>query len=257
MKTYLVVLSVLSLGSLWLSTANAKPVPTHREPFALVELFTSEGCSSCPPADRVLQALHRDRAGAGERVYVLSFHVDYWNRLGWVDPFSDAAYSDRQRAYARAFRSRTVYTPQMVVNGRDEFVGSRAKQASDTVDHALQATPRPEVGVGFKVGLDAEGSAASVDWRLDRLPDGVVLNVAVVEDGLTVEVPRGENHGRTLTHDGVVRAWQTISLDAKYGQVTLDLPSDLDASRSAVIAFVQDRKTMQVLGAHREALSGK
>ncbi|MEM1028011.1 MAG: DUF1223 domain-containing protein [Planctomycetota bacterium] len=255
MKTYLVALSVLSLGTLWLSAANAKPIETHRGPFAVVELFTSEGCSSCPPADRVLQRLHRDHGAEGERVFVLSFHVDYWNRLGWEDPFSRSEFSQRQRAYAQAFNQRSVYTPQMVVNGRSEFVGSREDQARREVERVLRPDQTAEVGVGLAAAAPEDDQRLQVDWRLDRLPGDIVLNVAVVEDGLSIDVPRGENHGQTLRHDGVVRGFQTITPTAKHGSLSIPLPQDLDPAASAVVAFVQDEKTKRIIGAHRISLT--
>lgn len=254
MKTYLVVLSVLSLGTLWLSTANAKAIETHREAFAVVELFTSEGCSSCPPADEVLQRLQRDHGADGERVFVLSFHVDYWNRLGWADPFSAPAYSQRQRDYAHALGNRSIYTPQMVINGETEFVGSREAVAQREVERVLQPGHMADVGVGLAIHTQRDAKTIDIDWRLDRLPDGAVLNLAVVENGLSIDVPRGENRGQTLRHDGVVRVLHTLTPSAKHGSVTLELPQDLAPAQSAVVAFVQDDRTMHILGAHRVGL---
>src|SRR5215831_17181987 len=106
-------------------------------PFAVVELFTSEGCSSCPPADALLADLKSYANGTDKNIYVLSFHVDYWNRLGWRDPFSDAAYSARQTQYDQHFGS-SVYTPQMIVNGKQQFVGSEKKTASEAIAAALK-----------------------------------------------------------------------------------------------------------------------
>ena len=99
------------------------------EPFAVVELFTSEGCSSCPPAEALLNQIHPRAAKSGQRIYTLAFHVDYWDRLGWKDPFSEAAYSQRQNSYANGFGEDRIYTPQMIVNGRGGFVGSDAGEA--------------------------------------------------------------------------------------------------------------------------------
>ncbi|MEO0514670.1 MAG: DUF1223 domain-containing protein [Planctomycetota bacterium] len=254
MKTYLVALTVLSLGTLWLSTANAKPIPTHRGPFAVVELFTSEGCSSCPPAERLLNQINQDHGAEGERVFVLAFHVDYWNRLGWTDPFSDPAYAQRQREYAAAFNNRSIYTPQMVVNGQAEFVGSRAAEAHRQIRQTRQADRPADVGVGLKVRRDADTQTLHIDWQIDHVIDGTALQFAVVEDGLVTDVTRGENRGKTLEHDGVVRVFYTLQPEGTRGFFTLNHPDDLQPKRAAVVAFLQDLNTMKIIGAHRVAL---
>lgn len=257
MKTYLVALTVISLGTLWLSTANAKPIPTHRGPFAVVELFTSEGCSSCPPAERLLNELNREHGAADERVFVLAYHVDYWNRLGWTDPFSDPAYSQRQREYAAAFNNRSIYTPQMVVNGRAEFVGSRATQARNEIRQARQPDRQAKVGVGLAVHHEQDTNTTRINWQLDRAIDGTVLHFAVVEDGLVTDVPRGENRGKTLEHDGVVRVFHSLQTHDTLGSFDLDMPDNLQPQHVSVIAFVQDENTMDIIGAHRVALIQK
>jgi len=251
MKTYLLALTVLSLAAPSLSTAKAEPLPTQRGPFAVVELFTSEGCSSCPPAERLLNKINGDLGAEDERVFVLAFHVDYWNRLGWTDPFSDPAYSQRQRDYAAAFGNRSIYTPQMIVNGGAEFVGSNAAEAQKQIRQARQPERPAEVGVGLAVHHDADAHTLEIDWQLDRPTKRAALHFAVVEDGLTTDVPRGENRGKTLEHDGVVRVFLTLQNDDTRGLLTLDLPQDLDPQRAAVIAFVQEHKTMNIIGAHR------
>jgi len=118
-----ILFTVLSLPILF-GTCHSQPKASYFEPVAVVELFTSEGCSSCPPADRILSRLTAETQRDHRRIYTLSFHVDYWDRLGWRDPYSSSANSDRQRQYAELMKLQSVYTPQMIVNGRIEFVGS-------------------------------------------------------------------------------------------------------------------------------------
>ncbi|HEU4536787.1 MAG TPA: DUF1223 domain-containing protein, partial [Polyangiaceae bacterium] len=130
---------------------DAKPAPPGA--FALVELFTSEGCSSCPPADEALDELAVDAERRGLPVYALSFHVDYWNSLGWVDPFSTSAYTHRQEAYAGRAGSRGLYTPQMFVNGGEGFIGSDRGRARRDVDRALGAAPPAAPRLGLRVDL--------------------------------------------------------------------------------------------------------
>ncbi len=214
-------------------------------PVAVVELFTSEGCSSCPPADQLLVDL-AERGDAG--LLVLAFHVDYWNRLGWRDPFSDAAYSQRQRAYARSFASGRVYTPQMIVNGRREFVGSRRREAEAAVRQALEQP----ASAGITLRPSMIGDVVSVEYAVDGAPSGAVLHLALVQRRAEQAIPRGENKGRTLRHANVVRAFETVLADA--GTQTLTLPRGLQPNEAAIIAYVQHPETMHIAGAAQAAL---
>jgi len=206
----------------------------------LVELFTSEGCSSCPPADAVLARLHREQPVPGVQLIVLSEHVDYWNSLGWKDPFSAALFSDRQGQY-----SGHIYTPQAVVDGRADVLGSderaivRAVTAAGREPHGtLRLTATPS-GVRIAVtGLSGHSDAE--------------VMVAVVEDGLVSQVERGENAGRTLAHTAVVRALQRGgTIPAVADHWTNEVPVSLDGSwrRPRVVAFVQDARSRRILAA--------
>jgi hypothetical protein len=217
-------------------------------PFAVVELFTSEGCSSCPPADNLLGEIVRDADKRQQRVFGLSFHVDYWNGLGWRDPYSDTAFSRRQRQYARAFKSDQVYTPQMVVNGSTEFIGSDRTQARKHIDSALKQPVR----VAVKLSQEPKADSTSVvfAYEVRRAARGSVLNVAVVERGLVSKVKQGENGGRTLRHENVVRTLKTGLLgESTKGTIQLKLPADLVRKNSSAIGYVQDPDTWAILGA--------
>ncbi len=174
----------------------ASPPPRAADPPAaagvvVAELFTSQGCSSCPPAERVLSELARDRAD----VIALAFHVDYWDRLGWVDPWARAAWSARQEAYARGDGDR-VYTPALVINGGGAVVGSRRAAVTDALARARRL---PVIaGTAQLVGGAVEVAAA--------VPAGATGAVAIVEDALVTQVAAGENQGETLRNDRVVRA---------------------------------------------------
>jgi len=142
MKINLLAIGLLAVANL---SANG-PLPPN-PPVAVIELFTSQGCSSCPPADKLLtETVNRAKAGQ-QSVYALSFHVDYWNRLGWSDPYSDARYSARQRQYARQLNTATIYTPQAVINGRQEFVGSNRTRLNTLLADALK---HPASGLGCR-----------------------------------------------------------------------------------------------------------
>src|SRR5262245_58864403 len=167
----------------------------------LVELFTSEGCSDCPPADGVLQKLVDASPVPGAQVVGLGQHVDYWDRLGWKDRFSSAALTERQRVYANRFASESIYTPQMVVDGRAEFVGSDASAGRKAIERAL-TTAHGVLALELRSGAPNQlsVSVAAHDLPAFDRGDHADIVVAVTEDRLRSEVTRGENHGRTLTH---------------------------------------------------------
>ena len=217
---------------------------------ALLELYTSEGCDSCPPADRWLSATFPPGAD-GARVVPLAFHVDYWDRLGWKDRFASSSWTERQYAVARAARSSLVYTPQVVLQGRD----FRGWQNEDGTRHALAAAlARP---ARAEIALEAErrgdAVAVSATARVRNVVDrrGAALYVVLAENGLVSAVTAGENAGRTLRHDHVVRALQgPFAFDG--GEVARDVALSLPTERgtaSEVIAFVQNVETADVLQA--------
>jgi hypothetical protein len=215
---------------------------------AVVELFTSEGCSSCPPADRLLGQIDERARAEGSRVFPLAFHVDYWNSLGWIDPFSDAAYSNRQREYARALHLESIYTPEMIVNGRREFVGSSRENAEEALSEALS---RPEENtIALHLGTGREYGDILVEYDVTGEHRGRVLNIALVESDLTVKVPRGENSGRTLHHDNVVRQFTIVRIDsAERGDLSIPVVESAQRKKLLVIAYVQDTLSMNVTGA--------
>lgn len=219
-----------------LTTAVLAAAPTQCErssngaPPLRVELYTSEGCSSCPPADEWLSRLHIDR-----RV-LLAFHVDYWDDLGWPDRFADARFSQRQRELAARARSRTVYTPEVAVEGR-EYRGWRKglPQAPTTAGPPLSARIRIDTGVSVTL-LTTEGFPAKAKAHL-----------AITENGLFTEVRAGENRGKQLRHDHVVRAFaEPVPLSQR---LTLDLPADLDHAQARLHLWVEDAQgqTLQAL----------
>ncbi|HZR26427.1 MAG TPA: DUF1223 domain-containing protein, partial [Vicinamibacterales bacterium] len=199
----------LALAAVIVGVAN--PVsPVIARHVVLAELFTSEGCSSCPPADRLLQTIAATSPVPGVEVIGLEEHVDYWDRLGWRDPFSSSAFTDRQSEYAhRVFRSTQIYTPQLVVDGAFEAVGS---DGASTRAAIADAAAQPAAAV--VVHASAVGDRANVDVAVDasRIHRDEVgdIVVAVVGDGLVSVVRAGENGGRTLVHGGIVRSLITI-----------------------------------------------
>lgn len=251
---------VLILLAMLTTQGNAAEKPVAAG-VAVIELFTSQGCSSCPPADRLLSQLASDARYAG-KVIPLSFHVDYWNYIGWTDPFSSADFSQRQRAYAqRAFRSHRVYTPQVVVNGREECVGSREDLVRAKVRAALAEVPAARVTI--EPGPAAAGGLpVKVSARLARSPGpgDLELWVALYQDGLETRVGSGENASKSLHNDRVVRRFvKALTLSGAAGaegsaEVTLKLDRGWKREALGVAAFLQDPKTLAIHGAAAKAL---
>jgi hypothetical protein len=214
---------------------SANPSTTRT---VLAELFTSEGCSSCPPADDVLAALDRDLAPHG--LIALSFHVDYWDDLGWPDPYASPLFTARQRTYATAFGERGVYTPQLVIAGREGFVGSDAHRARAAIRAQLESTT---VTIPLRIEAKRESpTSLRVHWST-ALPPGTRLYLAAVEPTATTRVPRGENAGRTLRHIQVVRALDSAAEPEGNRLLTVSTPTSLQA-----VAWIQS-PTLEVLAA--------
>ena len=218
-----------------------------KQPFALVELFTSEGCSSCPPADELLGEIAAGAQKGRRRIFPLGFHVDYWDYLGWKDSFSNPAYTQRQHVYADALRASSLYTPQMIVNGFEGFVGSDRRRALGVIEKAL--TRPAQVAVSLRVSTAQDSNSYAIEYGVTPVPVGAVLNVALVQGGLVTKVTSGENAGRTLRHENVVRLFRTVSLgpDGK-GTVQFERPSSMKEGGQAIV-YVQDPRTMEILGA--------
>lgn len=218
----------------------------------VVELFTSQGCSSCPPADALLASIGSDPA-YGDRVVALSYHVDYWNRIGWEDPFSAAAWTQRQHDYGRVLRLGNVYTPQAIVNGSDQFVGSDR----NSMKRAIADAAAPVAEVAVSATLAGGEVKASVNAKLTGSVDAAeyFVYVALTEREITTKVLRGENSGRTLVNDHVVRRLERpIRLIGRMGSqgdgdVKFDLDPSWKADRLEVVAFVQDPDSMRIVGA--------
>jgi hypothetical protein len=208
--------------------------------FAVVELFTSEGCSSCPPADDAVSAIIKEYP---DQVYVLGFHVDYWNHLGWKDAFSMAAFSERQRQYAEVFDLNSIYTPQIVVNGITQFTGSDKNKLQNTVASELNKVRT--VGIQLNASCNDQKNVL-VNYKVNAAEKGIV-NIALVQLHATSAVSNGENKGRNLTHINIVRAFKTFA--ENMGSASFVIPNGLSSKDCKIIAFVQDKSSMHITGA--------
>ncbi|HZP24200.1 MAG TPA: DUF1223 domain-containing protein [Terriglobales bacterium] len=211
----------------------------------VVELFTSEGCSSCPPADALLMKLSQQHAGAGTELVLLGEHVDYWNYIGWTDRFSSAQFSQRQSDYGRALHS-SVYTPQMVIDGSTEFVGSDASVARRNIAAAAKDPKPAQVTLRWD-----SNNRLHISVQSSSTEHSTVL-LAVTEDGLSTSVEAGENGGRTLNHAAVVRQLREIGAVDKgafEANVNATPHAGWDAAELKIVVLVQDPASMKILGA--------
>jgi hypothetical protein len=238
--------------------AAAAPAQT-----VVVELFTSEACSSCPPADQVLLRLGAVSPGTilrgpqqpipappGVEIIAMGEHVDYWDDLGWKDRFSSPLFSARQQDYGKAFHLESVYTPQIVVNGQKGVLGSDARAVRDAIVKAAKEA-HAEVSISM-------ASPQTISYRVSKLPPGsheIDILLGVTEDGLNTPVYGGENNGHRLYHAAVVRSITNVGrLDPKRpgeysATAQLNLRPDWIRANVRLVLFVQDRTNRHILGA--------
>ena len=217
--------------------------------FAVVELFTSEGCSSCPPADVLIAKI--DREYKNRPVYILAYHVDYWNRLGWKDKFSDARYSARQRQYANWLSLNSVYTPQIVVNGAREFIGSEERTLRSAIQHALanKATHSLQISIAKQTGNNL-----TLNYTTDLKASDYELVVATINPNSVSKIGNGENKGKTLSHVQIVSDYKKFSLNGKTsGHINLTAKGSATKPLNPIeiIAFLQNSKTGKIIAAAR------
>jgi hypothetical protein len=226
------------------SAPQAQAADVPRRPVVL-ELFTSEGCSSCPPADALLRRLANERTIAGAEVIPLELHVDYWNSLGWADPFSSPVYSARQRAYSEAMGRRGSYTPQLVVDGTAELLGSHESGARHAIEAASSA---PKA----KVEIERDGAKFVISVAQQPSAAGAEVLVGVTESNLTTAVPRGENGGQTLAHGPVVRDLRHAGTVGANGTFRAPFEASLAgvrADQARIFAFLQRPSDLKIVGA--------
>ncbi|HKM68182.1 MAG TPA: DUF1223 domain-containing protein [Candidatus Acidoferrum sp.] len=227
----------------------------------LVELFTSEGCSSCPPADALLKKLSEQQPVEGVQIVALEEHVDYWNNLGWADPYSSNEYSQRQSDYAQVFGNDGVYTPQMVVDGRKEFVGSHGTEAREAIQKAASL---PKAEVALTAGANFSSDMRVLEIQIKNLSevslhDTAELWVAVTEKDLQTDVKAGENSGETLKHAAVVRSLRKVDSlrdSAVYkGQTQLSLDPKWKKENLTAVVFVAEKRSRKIIGVATTALN--
>jgi hypothetical protein len=204
----------------------------------IIELFTSQGCSSCPAADKNLTEILQKAAKEGQPVYGLSFHVDYWNYIGWKDPYSSKAFTEQQRKYSEQLGLSSIYTPQMIVNGTDEFVGANKNASERAITKALNQPSEYQIAIG---GRSYANGKLKVNYSIapnSKIEKGDVINLAIVEKSLENYVPRGENSGRKLHHDNVVKWFSSFPLKEK-GELEIAV-SHWNEKKYVLVVYIQN-----------------
>ncbi|MBS1920860.1 MAG: DUF1223 domain-containing protein [Bacteroidetes bacterium] len=244
-KLFLALLIVSSLAIF--ATAFIKkniPVIKGQKGFAVIELFTSEGCSSCPSADEALGEIQNEYKN--KNVLVLGFHVDYWDHLGWKDAFSSPEFTERQKYYSSIFNLSSIYTPQAVINGQYEFVGSDKNKIVDLVEEQLKSRPSKIINL-----LASESIKGDVDVKFsvnERASSKDQLILLLIERAAVTNVKRGENNGRTLYHINIVRKISSRQVSAGEQIESFNLPSDLSKGNAFIASFLQNKKTGAISG---------
>jgi len=212
--------------------------------FAVIELFTSEGCSSCPPADNLVAKIEKE--SKDQPIYILAYHVDYWDRLGWKDTFSNPDYSKRQRDYASHLKLQSVYTPQIIINGATEMIGSEEGAVRNAIKTSLQTPATAQLTLNV---LRVDDRQVDIKYNASGTDKNTVLLVAALQKNAQTRVAKGENGGRTLSHVQIVRKLQQFNVTGNNGTVKVTLPKGLDFENGEMIGFLQNISTGKIAGA--------
>ena len=239
MKKYFFAVIILVALSFAIISFLKKSETKAGKGFAVVELFTSEGCSSCPPADEAVAEISKQYKS---NVFILGYHVDYWNYLGWKDIYSNSAYSNRQKQYASLLKLNSVYTPQIIVNGKTEFVGSDKNKLQQTISKELTNEMIKPFDISAK---STDDKNVVVNLKTDN-NSNEIINVALVQLQAQSNVKRGENNGKQLHHINIVRDLKTIDAFSKQFSVNFILPDGLAKKDFEIIIFSQNKNNLQI-----------
>jgi hypothetical protein len=216
------------------------------EPVVVLQLFTSQGCSSCPPADALLKRM--TESPGSESLFCIAYHVDYWNYIGWEDPFSHSTYTAKQRAFAAKFGNGQIYTPQLVINGKEHHVGSDAARITSRIE-AYREVPSSNsvmVSASRKVGRELQ-----LDYEVLGPFEGRIIRAVLVLDESVTQVKRGENRNRDLMNTHIAIAEVSKRLTAPEGTLMLDIPSTVSAEGTYHLVILTETDTMDITGATR------
>ncbi len=217
------------------------------DPVIVLELFTSQGCSSCPPADDLLARIKREST---ENIIALSYHVDYWNYIGWEDPFSHKKYSTRQGRYNKKFRYHSNYTPQLVVNGKEHFVGSDASKLKERINFYRVLEPENRIEI---TGLSKNTKVVNFQYKVDGPITGKLIRAVLVIDKRTTLVRRGENRNRKLTNNNIVVAEVTEILQKPHGSISVTIPQLVNLNDKLQLIVLTETEDQDISGANKSA----
>ncbi len=256
----LIILSFIAFFSACsMQNVESMPIVTEQNPAAkdqnkdkkkqpvLIELYTSEGCSSCPPADKALAFLEKEQPYMQAEIITLALHVDYWDRLGWKDEFSSPLYSQRQTVYAQKLKLDSTYTPQMIVDGHTQFVGSNLGEAGKAITEAAKS-PKANIEAAFN-------NENTLQIKIFAVPkhEAATVFLAIAEDNLSSKVKRGENTGKNLEHISVVRELKAIgkieaNSDRFEQEAAFTLKPEWKKENLKYVIFVQENESRRILG---------
>ena len=249
MKRFLVSSCSILIVSIF-SGCHSQPADNNaafgnQKRFAVVELFTSQGCSSCPEADRLLGTLLNQYNNNEHQLIALSFHVDYWNRLGWKDPFSQPVFSERQKAYASQMNLESIYTPQAVINGKWETVGSKETQLKQYINKALAQSNTASLQI---TEISQNGKTLTISYAYEGSKVATALHFAIVQNKATTHIKAGENDGVTLNNFNIVRSWQTTEATNNPKQkIEIHIPEEYNTTEFRVFAFAQEKLSGSII----------
>ena len=215
----------------------------------VLELFTSQGCSSCPPADELLQKINETQS---DNVYTIAYHVDYWNYIGWEDPFSRPEFTAKQTEYNKKFRNRSNYTPQLVVNGKDHFVGSNARKLYQNIQLYGSTVAENTIEI---TSIDRQPQKILLEYQIDGPVESKRLRAVLLIEERITEIKRGENRNRTLSNSNIAIAEAKRTIDGKSGSVQLIIPDLVHPDDKLAIVLIVEKENSDIVGAARKKIS--
>nr|WP_321222802.1 DUF1223 domain-containing protein [uncultured Psychroserpens sp.] len=233
------ILLTLFMIPLFFSSETTQTYP----PVTVLELFTSQGCSSCPPADKLLTQVQNNKD-----VIALSYHVDYWNYIGWKDPFSKEKFSNKQRKYGQKFNSSTIYTPQVVINGKEHFVGSNVDIMNSKLKHYSKIAAKNTIVVS---NIDSANNKISFDYSIEGDIKNKSLKVILVIEERITNISKGENRNRTLKNSNIVVLEDTLMLNSKSGKQTISITDLVKKTDKLKLITLIQTSNLDIVGANQ------
>ncbi|SNY99592.1 DUF1223 domain-containing protein [Flagellimonas pacifica] len=218
------------------------------EPVVVLELFTSQGCSSCPPADVLLEKAKKQYP---KEVFALSYHVDYWNYIGWRDPFSQSTFTKKQKDYNQKFQYRSNYTPQLVVNGKEHFVGSNGSKLTSIISN--YKLKKAENSVVLK-NMILSGSNISYDFKVKGSLEGKQLRAVLVLDERTTSIKRGENRNRILKNSNIVVLENYVPLQSSEGKASISVPAIVSKNEALTLILLVEEGNLDITAATKASV---